>query len=174
MVEGTNGAAAQPPEAHVSPEMARRLVNGEITLGEFAGFTKDQLYAIAQIGYRMLVSGQLEQAKIIYQGLVAVDPFDSVFHCHLASIQHRLGEMDDALKGYTRALQLNIANVDALAGRGELHLSQGRLTEALTDLRKVLELDSEGKRGPTVRVRAILLALNEAANKNNPNASSRE
>jgi len=152
-------------EAKVSPELAARLIGGQMTLAEFTGLSRETLYEIAQIGYRMLNSGKLEQAREIYRGLVAADPYDSVFHCHLAAAHHRLGDLDSALKEYTQALQFNYANADALVGRGEIYLHQEQLSEAVKDLRKATELDPQAEKPSTVRARAILLALNDAANK---------
>lgn len=151
--------------AQVPQAMAARLVGGEITIAEFVGLKREQLYAIAQVGYKLYNSGKLEQARDIYRGLVAADPYDSVFHCHLAATHHRLGELDEALAQYTEALRFNIANQEALAGRGEIYLHRARLTEALNDLRAAIELDPESKRATTARARAILIALKEAVDK---------
>ena len=154
----------------VPPILAARLVGGEITLADFVGLPRVTLYAIAEVGYQFLNSGKPEQARQIYRGLVAADPYDSVFHCHLAAAHHRLGELDQALEEYTQALRFNIANADALAGRGEIHLQQGRIAEALADLRAAIELDPEGKKTAAMRARAILLALKEVAGQNQATA----
>jgi tetratricopeptide (TPR) repeat protein len=151
-------------QTRVPPELARRLVSGQITLAEFVGLKRETLYAIAEVGFQMLNSGRFEQAREIYRGLVAADPFDSVFHCHLAATHNRLGDLDTALAEYTASLRYNIANADALVGRGEIYLHQRKVAEAITDLRAAVEADPEGKKPSTVRARAILLALKEAAN----------
>lgn len=150
-------------EARVPPELIEKLLRGEMTLGEFVGLKRGVLYQIARVGYQMLLSGKHAEAKQIYLGLVAAAPYDSVFHCHLAAVYHRLGELDRALDEYTKALRFNRANADALAGRGELHLTQGQVAESITDLQAAVKLDPHGKRGPTLRARAILLTLKEAA-----------
>ena len=152
-------------EAHVPPELAEKLLRGEMTLGEFVGLKREVLYQIAQVGYQLLASGKHVEAKQIYLGLVAADPYDSVFHCHLACVHHRLGDLDQALNEYTEALRFNRANADALAGRGELYLTRGQLAESVTDLQAAIKLDPQGKRRPTLRARAILLTLKEAADK---------
>ncbi|HEX8474465.1 MAG TPA: tetratricopeptide repeat protein [Pyrinomonadaceae bacterium] len=149
--------------ADVPPELAARLVHGEINLAEFVGLTRETLYEIAQVGYQFFTSGRVEQARQIYRGLVAADPFDSVFHCHLAAAHHRLGELDAAEQEYTKALRFNIANADALAGRGEIFLQNGRIAEAIADLQKAIELDPAGERATTLRARAVLLAMKNAA-----------
>ena len=152
-------------DAQVPPELAARLVGGEIDLAQFVGLSRPQLYAIAEVGYQLYNSGKVEQAREIYRGLVAAAPLDSVFHCHLAASHHRLDNLDEALAEYTAALRFNFANQDALAGRGEIYLQRGRLAEALSDLRAALELDPEGKRPTTLRARAILVAIKEAMEK---------
>ena len=159
------------PEVHIPPELAERLYEGEITLAEFVGLTRNTLYAIADVGYQMLTSGKLEEAKQIYKGLVAADPYDSVFHCHLAATHHKLGEMDEALEEYTQALQFNYANIDALAGRGEIYFNKGQLTEAVTDLKSAIELDPDGKLASTVRARAVIIAIKEMVDQHQSSAS---
>lgn len=145
------------------PDGARRLVSGQATLAEYAGLRRERLYEIALVGYHLMNSGKLAEAREIYRGLVAADPFDSVFNCHLAAVNLRLGETDAALAGFDAALRLNASSVDALAGRGEAYFKQGRLGEAVKDLRAAVELDREFVRPSGVRARALLVALREAA-----------
>ncbi|HEV2801903.1 MAG TPA: tetratricopeptide repeat protein [Pyrinomonadaceae bacterium] len=149
--------------ANVPPALASRLVGGQINLAEFVGLRRATLYAIAGIAYQLLNSGRIEQARLIYRGLVAADPYDSVFRCHLAAAHQRLGELDEALAEYTAALRFNYANVDALAGRSEILLQRGRIDEAVRDLRAVLTLDPKAERATTLRARAVLQALRTAA-----------
>jgi tetratricopeptide (TPR) repeat protein len=150
-----------------------QLATGQINLAEYVGIDKRQLYVIAKQGYQLLERGKIEEAKEIYQGLVAADPSDSVFHCHLGSILVRLGNTDEAFDEFNLSLNYNIANVDAFVGRGEIFLSRGQVQEAIDDFRKAIELDSDSKRGSTIRARGILLALKDAIEKqNNSQAAS--
>jgi tetratricopeptide (TPR) repeat protein len=151
-----------------------KLATGQINLAEYVGIDKRQLYVIAKQGYQLLESGRIEEAKEIYQGLVAADPYDSVFHCHLGSIFVRLGNTTEAFDEFNLALNVNIANIDALVGRGEIYLSRGQVQEAVDDFRKAIELDSEIKRGSTIRARGILLALKDAVEKQNSPAAKSE
>jgi Tfp pilus assembly protein PilF len=157
-----NSPAPQPP-VHVPPALAAQLIGGEINVAEFVGLGRDALYAIARVGYQFLNGGRVEQARQVYRGLVAADPYDSVFRCHLAAAHHRLGDLDEALKEYTAALRFNYANVDALAGRSEIFLQRGRIAEAVADLHAVLTHDPQAQRASTLRARAILPALRNAA-----------
>ena len=140
-----------------------KLATGQTTLAETVGLSREQLYEIAQQGYQLLNSGKLEEARQIYAGLVAANPFDSVFHCHLGAVYWRMGDLEKAFEEYDASLRFNIANVDALAGRGELYLTKGDAKKGIADLRTALENDPEGKHPATIRARGLLLSLRNAA-----------
>ena len=151
--------------AVLTEEVMGKLASGQITISEAVGISKQELYRIAERGFQLLSSGRLEEAKQIYAGLVAADPYDSVFHCHLGAVLWRLGENDRAFEEYDAALRYNVANVDALAGRGELLIEKGEIERSIEDLRKAVELDPEGTRPASIRARALLLSLRRAAQK---------
>ena len=150
------------PKADFPKDLPAMLIRGEVTLGDVFGLDRASLYEIARLGYGLLNSGNLREAKQIYSGLVAADPYDSVFHCHLAAVHHRLGELDEAFQQYTQALNFNYANVDALVGRAEIQLSRGNLAAGISALKQVIEIDPEGTRPSTLRARTLLLALKRA------------
>jgi tetratricopeptide (TPR) repeat protein len=147
----------------IPPERAEKLFLGEITTGEFLGMSTESLYKVATMGHEMFKSGQVQGALEIFEGLVAASPYDSVFHCHLAAAYARLERFDEAKASYTRSLELNIANVDALVGRGELYLRERKLSEALKDIQQALKLDPQATRDTTKRARATLLVLEKMA-----------
>ena len=146
-------------------EVQEKLATGQMTIAEAVGISRKQLYTIAQRGYQLLNSGKLEEARQIYAGLVAADPYDSVFHCHLGAVYFRMGEIDKAFEEYDAAIRLNIANVDALSARGELYLLKGEVKKGLEDLRAALENDPKGTHPSSIRARALLLSLRQAASK---------
>jgi tetratricopeptide (TPR) repeat protein len=153
-------------EADFPSDLPAVLMRGEVTLSEIFGLDSEALYEIARLGYGLLNSGNLIEAKQIYSGLVAADPYDSVFHCHLAAVHHRLGELDQAFHHYTEALHLNRANVDALVGRAEIQLSRGELVSGASALKLAIEIDSDGGRASALRARGLLLSLRRAAAEN--------
>ncbi|HKR13340.1 MAG TPA: tetratricopeptide repeat protein [Pyrinomonadaceae bacterium] len=140
-------------KAEFPEDLPARLIRGELTLARVFGLDDDALYEIAQVGYGLFNSGNLREAKQIYSGLVAADPYDSVFHCHLAAVHHSLGELDHAFRHYTEALKLNWANVDALVGLGEIQLSRGDLAAGISSLKQAIEIDPSMQ-----RARALLRA----------------
>lgn len=160
-----NQATPQAPEKTITvpPELAERLIKGEITLGEFFGLSPNVLYGIAKIAYQLLNTGRVDAALDIYKGLVAASPYDSVFHCHLAACYYTRENYDLAMKHFERSLEINLSNVDALVGRGELYLRKGMIPEALRDWKKAIDLDPEAKRASTKRARSNILMLKEMA-----------
>lgn len=125
--------------------------------------SREMLYEIASRGHERLTTGKLQEALDIFKGLVAASPYDSVFHCNLAATYAHLERFAEARESYTRALELNIGNVDALVGRSELFLREGNVAEALKDLQAALKWDPDAKRDNTKRARAMLTMLQKTA-----------
>jgi len=144
-------------------DAAEKLFLGEISPGEFLGMSTESLYKLAAMGHELFKSGQMQGALDIFEGLVAASPYDSVFHCHLAAAYARLERLEEAKASYTRSLELNIGNVDALVGRGELYLRESKLPEALKDIEQALKLDPQASRDTTKRARATLQVLQKMA-----------
>lgn len=144
-------------------DLAASLMRGEVTLAQVFGLDQNTLYEIARLGFDLLNSGKTREAKQIYAGLVAADPYDSVFHCHLGAAHHRLGELNEAFAQYSAALELNFASCDALVGRGEIFLSRGEISKGLADLKSAVSFDHEGSRPSSARARALVQALQRAA-----------
>ncbi len=142
-----------------------KLVRGESTLAEFVGLDKAKQYEIAMKGYKLMEIGRLEEAEKIYKGLVAADPYDSVFHCQLGAILFKTGRYEEAMSSYDSSIELNKANVDALAARGEIHLMNQEFEAGIEDLQKSVEIDPRGSKQSSIRARAILLSLRDAVEK---------
>ncbi len=121
----------------------------------------------------MVETGRLEEAKTIFKGLTSADPFDSVFHCQLAGIYFKQKDLENAFEEYDTSIRLNLANVDALSGRGELFLMKGKYEDGIQDLRKAIESDPEGKKQSSIRARGLLLSLRDAIEKDDKKAEAK-
>src|SRR5207253_11473385 len=53
------------------------VASGNTTFGEVLGITADQAYNLAEMGYRLLQEGQLDDAEIMFRGLVTLNPLDA-------------------------------------------------------------------------------------------------
>lgn len=143
------------------PEAVAQFMAGAITLGELEGITKTDQYAMAEKGYAMLQAGKLENARTVFEGLLALDPYDAYFHLVRGSIRQRAGEYEDAEASYTKAISINPTLASAFANRGEVRLVMGKVEEGATDLVEALKADPEGKEAAVQRARATLGALKE-------------
>lgn len=152
-----------PQELNVPQEVGERLIRGEVHLGKFLGLTHEQLMSIARSGHKMLEAGKASLALEIFQGLVAAAPMDTVFLTQLGATYMTLERVDEAFSAYDQAILLNSANVDALVGRGEIHLRRGQVPEGLKDLSRAIEFDPGLKRRSTQRAHGTLLALKKQA-----------
>lgn len=159
-------AAPQTSSSTVTPsqrELGEKLIRGNITPAQFLGLSQERMYEMATLGHRLMAEGQFQPALDIFKGLVAASPYDSVFHCNLAALYVELQRFPEALVEYTQALQLNVANVDALVGRSELLLREEKVAEALQDIQAALQLDPEARRESTQWARATLMMLQKMA-----------
>lgn len=138
------------------PAELEEFLRGHRTLGELEGISKKEQYRMADVGYRFLTEGKLEQGKQVFFGLVALDPYDAYFITCLASAHQQSKEVAEAERLYSRALEINPYQTTARAHRGELRAMAGRLQEAVDDLTRAVKDDPEGK-DPAVKRAAVLL-----------------
>ncbi len=134
-------------------------VLGQITLGDLEGISKAQQYDMAKVGYAALVAGKLDTAKTVFEGLLALDPFDVYFLSALGSVAQQKNDLDEAERRYSRALEINPFSPFALAHRGEVRLMKGELEGGVDDLLRALEEDPAGRDPGVQRARATLTIL---------------
>lgn len=159
--EGKPFTADGQPLLSYDPERVRQFIAGNITLGDLEGITKEEQYQVAELGFSSLSSGKLDQAKEIFEGLLALDPFDAYFNLALGSVAHQAEDYPEAEHRYSRALQLNPFSPTAYANRGEIRIMTGRLADGTDDLVKALELDPQAVEPATHRARATIRVLQE-------------
>lgn len=143
------------------PDRVQAFLHGHLTLGELEGISKERQYQMAKIGFDYLREGKLEQAKKVFEGLQALDPYDAYFLTALGAIAQETGDFEQADKLYSRALEINPFSVMALANRGEVRLASGRLEDAIGDLAKALQEDPEGKEPASRRARVLVSMMRE-------------
>lgn len=158
------------------PNRVESFVRGHITLGELEGISKDAQYQMAKQGYSFMREGKLDQAKTVFEGLQALDPYDAYFHLVLGTITQEQGDLDRAEKLYTRSLEINPFSPVALAQRGEIRLGKGQFAEALADLGKSVQEDPEGNEPAARRARVLLQLMKQQleASKADPAKAARD
>ncbi|MDA0713112.1 MAG: tetratricopeptide repeat protein [bacterium] len=158
-------SAAQPKSpitkidpAEVTEANIAKFIRGEITLAQLQGITLDQAYAMAEIGYKLFLQGKYKDAIIIFDGLVALNPYDGYFHSVLGSIYARTNEEDKAIREFSVSANLSPHDPQVLVNLGELLLNKGQFEEALLSLKKAVALDSTGTNPAVARAKALITA----------------
>jgi tetratricopeptide (TPR) repeat protein len=136
-----------------------KFLLGSRTLGEIEGISKAEQYKMAEVGYRLLSEGKLKDGRDVFAGLCALDPFDAYFLTCWGSAQQQLGELEEALRLYSRALEINPFSPTARTHRGEIWALQGNLQDAIADLTRVMTDDPEAKDPATKRAAVLLKAI---------------
>lgn len=118
----------------------QKWADGKATLKDVRGYSDEELYSIARMGYFFFYQGKLDQARTVFQGLYAINPIDPYFARALGVIELAAGNPAGALAAYDVALKLSPRDADAWVGRAEVRLSQGDRAQAVDDLRRAQQL----------------------------------
>jgi len=146
---------ADPLEAAPGAEVAK-WARGDVTLQEAKGYTAEELHAVAQQGYTLFLNGKIQDAQVVFEGLVAIDPRNDYYYRALGVIFHKLGDAERAIKQFSYAIQVNPKSAAAWVNRAEVHLSLGKSADAGNDLRKALEVVTPREPQLARKARALL------------------
>lgn len=138
------------------PALLPKWAAGQITLKELKGYTDDELYAIAHTGYFFLMQGKNNEAKTLFEGLVAIDPRNDYYYRALGVIFHKLGDAERALKQFGYAIRVQPRSPAAYVNRAEVYIATSRYQEASADLRKALEFMGARDGALARKTRALL------------------
>jgi Flp pilus assembly protein TadD len=145
----------------ISERTAQRLrafAEGKITWAQVEGMTTERARAIAQMGCELAAAGRLEEARTLFEGLVASNPKDASSQAALGTVYQKLGREGDALGAYSQAIAQDPKDTVALGNRGELRLRAGD-KDGLADLVRAVEADPEGETAAGRRARGLVRAL---------------
>lgn|SRR5690606_27749037 len=140
--------------------LAVGLALGQQTLAEVTGMTQEQALEIARKGEALARAGRLEEAKVLFEGLVACNPRDPGCHAALGTLHEKLGQRQLAWDAFDRALALEPTHPVAALGRGELRLRVGDV-RGIEDIRRAADADPAGRTATGRRAGALLAVLNE-------------
>ncbi|MBI2372661.1 MAG: tetratricopeptide repeat protein [Deltaproteobacteria bacterium] len=134
-------------------------------LSDFVSATPEQLAALRMVAYSMLENGRYEEARGIFESVVAVDPEDPYAMAGVGAAEMARRRPDVALEWYERALGHDPSHLPSLLGKAEAELTKGQVDQALGTFKKLFEV-SEGSNDPIVsRARGIVQAISLAAKK---------
>jgi putative PEP-CTERM system TPR-repeat lipoprotein len=119
--------------------------------------TKQDLVILANIQMR---KQEYDQALTTVQNLIEIAPDDHEAFNLLAGVHSRLGQVENAIEAYSKAISLNGDYTVAIRNRALMQLRLGKLADASKDLSLVLEKQPEDVRARAIIGRVELLQKN--------------
>jgi Flp pilus assembly protein TadD len=117
------------------------------------GFQPDQAQALYDVGFELLDSHQLVEAKTLFEGLRVINPLDATAVASLGAIADLEGDTANAELLYTKAIEIDPECEHALLARGKARLTKGDRS-GLKDLEALAQMQSRA----ASQARALLRA----------------
>lgn len=132
--------AVHPP---AQSSLLQKWADGKATLKEVRGYSDEELYAIARTAYLYYYQGRIEEARVLFQGLYAVNPLDTYVAKAMGVVEMAAGNPEGALAAYDVAVKLAPADPAAYLGRAEVKIALDQRAQAVEDLRRAAQLVDE-------------------------------
>ena len=154
MEEIVTEVEAVSPEVRLTPNTLRRITGerkkrktkeiplAENTLAGVAGSRKtpQEVADLSLFGHQLFEMGKVNEAKVIFEGLIGTGAKDAFAHTMLGTIYLALKDQARALSLFQLALEIDPDDVSALVYRGEIRLNRGKVKGAVEDLSRALKL----------------------------------
>ncbi len=98
------------------------------------GWTSEEIYLLAERGYAFYRQGRYEEAAVIFDGLLTLDPLNVYCRTALAAVCLAMGHAQRAANELSVLLERNPADHEARARRCEAYCDLKRWSEARQDL----------------------------------------
>jgi tetratricopeptide (TPR) repeat protein len=148
-----------------APERVEKWLRGEITLQELSAISGPEMLEMAVIGFSMYEQGKYEQAKVVFNGLCALDPKEGYYRTALGAVYLAQEDLDNAEEALSDAITLNDKEIASYVNRGEVYLRKGKIFEAAQDFKKAVDLDPMNKDPLSARARLLAAAAVETLRK---------
>lgn len=140
----------------ITTEEFAQAKRGELLLAKHLKLTKEAAYDLAEFGYELYKDGEYIGSRIVFEALTLLNDADAYFHNMVGASNMALNKWKEALKNLNYAIKNDPEYVHALLNRGETLLKLDRPTEALTDLKAVIRLDTHPDTPSAIRARWII------------------
>ena len=102
--------------------------------------TEQAFTDLTRLGHEAFEGGRADQARVIFESLVALGRRDPFAHTMLGTILLGAQALDAALVQFEAALEIDPEDLAALVYRGEIRLSKRKLSRAVEDLERAVKL----------------------------------
>jgi tetratricopeptide (TPR) repeat protein len=152
-------------------ELLHGFLQDKVSLAELRGISKEKLFLLAEAGYIKFKHGRVEEAEKIYQALIVLDHRNGYYHSVMGAIHQKKDRPVEAILEYSRAIQIDSADLSCYVNRGEIYLRHRNYRKAAEDFRQAIVMDKSGRDMWANRSRSLVIALKrslEAQRKKKP------
>src|SRR5262249_9685348 len=127
-------------------------MDGRLSLSRVKGWQQEEYQLMMMLGYTLHEQGRSEEAAVIFEGLLSLDPRNAYCHSALGAAYLRMEQDEKALNHLNLALQLDAKDISAYINRAELFMKQQDYKKAQTDLEMAIKIGMTiGMRNQAVR-----------------------
>jgi tetratricopeptide (TPR) repeat protein len=135
---------------------------GNTSFSQVFGLAKQEIEAIAVLGFQLYEQGKMNDAEAIFNGLIALDNKVYYGYAGLGAMSLAEEKLDESVRWLTRAAELNPKDPTVHTNLGEALLRQGKFREASDYLQLAIAQDPQGLDPGARRARTILSGLQAA------------
>jgi tetratricopeptide (TPR) repeat protein len=146
---------------------------GPVSLSQMFGLAKQDIEAIAVVGFQLYEQGKTTDAETIFNGLIALDSQVYYGYAGLGALALVQEKLDDASRWLTRAAELNPEDPAVYANLGEAFLRQAKFDSAAGAFQKALTLDPSETNPSANRARAMLTGMRSVLRQTEAQAGGR-
>jgi tetratricopeptide (TPR) repeat protein len=121
-----------------------------------------EVVEIAEIGSMYLRQGNLEKAKLIFEGLVELDSELFEVHSCLGAFYTQTREDDKALHHLDKAISLNPSIIAPYVNRAEINIRKQKIEDVIADIIEAINLDKNVNSPDANRARTMLVGIYDA------------
>jgi predicted Zn-dependent protease len=129
---------------------------GRVSLKQIVGLSEEELYAISSQGYYLFLQGKAEPARVLFEGLVAIDPRNAYYYRALGAIYWRLKEPQKAIRQFTYAIRVSPREISSYINRAEVYVATSQFKLAQNDLHFALSNAAPQEAALASKARAML------------------
>jgi predicted Zn-dependent protease len=129
---------------------------GRVSLKQIVGLSEEELYAISSQGYYLFLQGKAEPARVLFEGLVAIDPRNAYYYRALGAIYWRLKEPQKAIRQFTYAIRVSPREISSYINRAEVYVATSQFKLAQSDLHFALSNAAPQEAALASKARAML------------------
>lgn len=130
----------------------------------YAGLSRREIAEVSLFGHGLFEAGRIEEARQVFEQLVAAGAQDAFPHTMLGTIYLAQRDPERALALFETALSIDPRDLAARVYRGEIRLNRGETKQAVADLERAR---TDGPKGDpfTERARRLLKVADEGRRK---------